>query len=372
MVSDRPLVLVTGSSGLIGAHLLRELARDFRVVGLDVHEPSRPTASDWIHCDLTDDDSVRDSLAQVAGQYGRKLASVVHLAAYFDFSGKPSPLYEELTVEGTRRLMRFLRNFETEQFIFSSTLLVMKPADEDEMLTAQSPTQAEWDYPRSKLWAERVILEERGEVPAVILRIAGVYDDNCHSLPIAQQISRIHRQQLESYFFPGNSQHGQAFVHLDDLTACIRATIERRRQLDAHEVFLIGEEDVMSYAELQEEIGRLVHGREWPTYRIPKSVAKAGAWIKEKLAGSDEEKPFIKPWMIDLADQHYPVSGQRARERLAWQPAHTLRGTLPAMIEGLKRDPQAWYEAHNIPYPDGSAESDAPREQQEHTRERRQ
>jgi nucleoside-diphosphate-sugar epimerase len=369
MVGQKPLILVTGSSGLIGTRLMQDLQRDFRVVGLDV-TPNQSGAEE-IPCDLTDDTSVREALAQVASQHGRTLASVVHLAAYVDFSGKPSPLYEELTVEGTRRLMRYLHNFETEQFIFSSTLLVMKPAEEDEWLTVQSPTQAEWDYPRSKLWAERVILEERGEVPAVVLRIAGVYDDDCHCLPIAQQISRIHQQQMESYFFPGNRDHGQAFVHLDDLVACIRAAIERRRQLDAHEVFLIGEEDVMSYAELQEEIGRQLHGREWPTYRIPKSVAKAGAWIKEKFAASEDEQPFIKPWMIDLADQHYPISGERARERLGWQPEHTLRGTLPAMIEALERDPQAWYEAHNIPYPGESTEPVAARQQQEQTSERR-
>jgi len=350
--APNPVLLVTGSSGLIGSRLVAALSRDYQVVGFDQQPPSADAPlAEFVSCDLTDDRSVAQACRRLKQQFGQRLASVVHLAAYYDFSGEPSPLYRDLTVEGTRRLLRQLRTFELEQFIFSSTLLVMKPAEEDELLTAQSPTQAEWDYPRSKLQAERVILEERGQIPAVILRIAGVYDEDCRSIPIAQQISRIHQRQLESHFFPGDQTHGQAFVHLDDLVECFRAAIERRRQLGEHEVLLIGEEDVMSYAELQSEVGMHLYGREWTTVRIPKAVAKAGAWAKNALAAGEEDRPFIKPWMIDLADQHYPVSGQAARQKLNWQPQHTLRRTLPEIIRRLKDDPHHWYEVNKLPKP---------------------
>jgi nucleoside-diphosphate-sugar epimerase len=63
------------------------------------------------------------------------------------------------------------------------------------------------------LEAERVIQEERGSIPAVILRIAGVYNEDCNSIPLAQHISRIYEKRLESYFFPGDADHGQPFVH---------------------------------------------------------------------------------------------------------------------------------------------------------------
>jgi nucleoside-diphosphate-sugar epimerase len=96
----------------------------------------------------------------------------------------------------------------------------------------------------------------------------------------------------------------------------------------------------------------MIHGREWPTLRIPKVAAKAGAWVQEKLAGNDEEKPFIKPWMIDLADQDYRVDVSRARERLGWAPQRTLRDTLENMVEFLDRDPQGWYRENKIPLPE--------------------
>lgn len=348
---QKPTVLVTGASGLIGSRLLAALAPRYGAVGLDVAVPDvRDRDIDWIQCDLTEDDSVASALAQVRAAHGGTLASVVHLAAYYDFSGEPSPLYQELTVEGTRRLLRHVREFAVEQFVFTSSLLVMKPAEPGEVLTETSPVQAEWDYPQSKLDTEALIARERGGIPALVLRLAGVYDDRCHSIPVAQQIRRIYEKEMESHFFPGNADLGQSFVHLDDAVDCMVRAVDRRAQLPPHEVLLVGERDVMSYGELQEAIGLALHGQAWPTLRIPKAVAKAGAWVQEKISG--KEDTFIKPWMVDLADAHYPVDPSRARDLLGWEPRHSLRQSLPRMLALLRDDPQLWYKDNKLPAPE--------------------
>jgi nucleoside-diphosphate-sugar epimerase len=356
--AEKPVVLVTGSAGLIGSKIVEAFAAHYRVIGMDVKRPKTEVAgSDFIECDLTKDESVLQSLGAVRAKYGDRLASVIHLAAHYDFSGKPSPLYRALTVEGTRRLLHELWKFDVEQFVFSSTLLVMKPVEEDEVITERSATESEeetWDYPRSKIEAERVIRREGGKIPTVILRIAGTYDEDCHSIPIAQQIARIYERRLESYFFPGDADHGQPFVHLSDLVNCFQRVVELRRELGSAEIFLIAEPDVMSYAELQDNLGNLIHGKEWPTIRIPKAAAKVGAWVREKV--SEEEETFIKPWMIDLADAHYPVEIDLAQKRLGWEPAHRLRFTLGKMISRLKRDPRKWYENNNLNWPEEGKE----------------
>jgi nucleoside-diphosphate-sugar epimerase len=348
---EKPLVIVTGSSGLIGTRLLQQLVGQYDLVGLDVKPPPFPIAgTTWIPCDLKNEENVAQVFDEIRERHGQQVASVLHLAAYYDFSGEPSPLYHELTVEGSRRVLRQLRSFDVEQFIFSSTLLVMQPIKDGEPITEDSPIEAEWAYPQSKLEAEAAIRQAHADIPVVILRIAGVYDEDCHSLPLSQHISRIYEKRLEGYFFPGDSRHGQPLVHLDDLAACFARCIERRRELGPYEVFLVAEEDVMSYAELQDRLGELIHGRAWPTVRIPKTLAKIGAWLKDLTATGDQQ-PFIKPWMIDLADQHYPVSVDRSRQRLGWEPEHSLRDTLPEIIARLERDPRGWYRNQNLPLP---------------------
>jgi hypothetical protein len=56
--------------------------------------------------------------------------------------------------------------------------------------------------------------------------------------------------------------------------------------------------------------------------------------------------------MIDLADQNYPVSLERARTQLGWEPKHTLRETLPEMVRRLHHDPKRWYETNGLSIPD--------------------
>ncbi len=79
---------------------------------------------------------------------------------------------------------------------------------------------------------------------------------------------------------------------------------------------------------------------------MPKPIAKAGAWVEDKLPLP--EKPFIKPWMIDRADDNFELDGAKARRLLGWSPQHTLRETLPMMLEGLKVDPEKWYKINKL------------------------
>lgn len=345
--AQRPLVVVTGSSGLLGSRICRELLSNHRVVGLDRAPPREGAGEAWIECDLTEDESVARALVRLREEHGRAIASVLHLAAYYDFSGEPSPLYRSLTVEGTRRLLRGLRALEVEQLVFSSSTLAMAPVEPGERLDERSPTAADWDYPRSKLEAERVLREERGSLPVVVLRIAGVYDLRCHSIPLAQQIKRIFERDLESHFFPGDAERGQAYVHLDDLVRCFRAVVEQRASLGPEELFVIGEPDVVSYREAQDILGLALHGEEWTTLRIPAPLAKAGAWVRGKLGGSE----FIQPWMIDLADAHRPLDVSRAERVLGWRPRARLRAELERMAQVLLADPAAWYAENGLEPP---------------------
>ena len=346
----KDIVLVTGSSGLIGSAAIRRVAAGYCMVGFDrasgSHRP--PSMAECVCIDLTQEDSLALGLERVRYGYGDRIASVIHLAAYYDFSGEPSPLYEQITVRGTERLLKALRAFEVRQFIFSSTVLVHAPCQPGERINEDWPLAPKWDYPKSKVRTEDVIRAERGDIPTAILRIAGVYTDRCHSIPLAHQIQRIYERTLTSRVFPGDITHGQPFVHLDDLVEALWLTVERRQQLPSELVLLIGEEETLSYDDIQRTVSRLVHGEEWQTTEIPKAVAKTGAWIQDHFPG---EEPFIKPWMIDLADDHYALDVSRARTLLGWRPQKALRDTLPRMVEALKSDPLGFYRGNNLDAP---------------------
>ncbi len=112
---------------------------------------------------------------------------------------------------------------------------------------------------------------------------------------------------------------------------------------------LLGEPETLSYGELQRALGRLIHGEEWETYQIPEPLAEAGAWLQDALPLGEE--PFIQPWMIERADDHYALDITRARTMLGWEPKHSLRDTLPKMVAALKADPLGWYRENNLEPP---------------------
>ena len=149
--------------------------------------------------------------------------------------------------------------------------------------------------------------------------------------------------------YPGDVSRGQAFVHLDDTLEAIRRAVEKRHELAPDTTLLIGEPETLSYDDLQRAFARLIHGEEWDTRQIPNAIAKTGAWVLDNMPLVEEQ--FIKPWMVDLANDHYALDISRARKTLGWESVHSLRGTLPNMVAALKRDPAGWYREHELPVP---------------------
>ena len=63
------------------------------------------------------------------------------------------------------------------------------------------------------------------------------------------------------------------------------------------------------------------------------------------------QESFIKPWMIDRANDHYALDITRARTLLGWEPKRSLRETLPKMVAALKADPLGWYRENDLEFP---------------------
>lgn len=348
MKPEGDIILITGANGRIGSAVMRELRKTYpNVVGFDVDaEENPPEGCTRIPVDITSDESVSEGLKVLLAHHGLRVASVIHLAAFYSFSGKPDPRYDTVTVNGTRRLLQGLRErFEVEQFLFSSTMLVHKPGEPGIFFNEDWPIGPTWAYPESKVRTEAMIRAERGNVPTVILRFAGVYDDRCNSPPLAHQIQRIYERQLESHLYAGSTSHGTSFVHMVDVVDAIARAVDRRSTLAAETVLLIGEPETLSYDELQHSFMRQIHNESYEEISVPGPIAKIGAWVENNVLGQD---PFIKPWMIDRANDHYALDVSRACEVLGWEPQHSLRTAIPLMVAALKADDLLFYKENGL------------------------
>jgi UDP-glucose 4-epimerase len=224
-------------------------------------------------------------------------------------------------------------------------MLVHEPCKPGARISEDDPLLAKWPYPESKLETERLISEGHPGVRSVFLRISGVYTDYGQQPTIVQQIKRIYEKDFQSYFFPGDSETGQSAIHLDDAVDAIVATVEHRNDIQAKTAILIGEPDPPSYEKLQDEIGQRIHGQDWATLYVPKPLAKVGASVTDTLSGGEA---FIKPFMVNMADDHYALDISRAKKLLDWEPKHRLIDRLPTIIDALKSNPDAWYRMNGL------------------------
>lgn len=359
-------MLITGATGNLGRTLAEAFAADYRVVGLD-RDADDGLAVEFVEVDITSSQSVRLALDVIGREYGHEIAAVIHLVAFFDFSGKPSPLYDQVNLEGTRNLLGALSDFQVERFVYASTMLVHAPKEPGQRIDETTPQDPQWAYPESKAKVESLIRDE-AQMPYAILRLAGVYDEESAVPTLSHQIARIYERELEAHLYSGPLNAGQAMLHRKDMVDAFKRVVERRKSLPIDAEILIGERFAVGYDDLQDRIGQLIHGEEeWTTIKVPASLAKVGAAIQNRAEPlvpdsiDQGEKPFIQPFMIDMADDHYALDISRAEDWLDWTPAHRLEDSLPAIIARLKADPIAWYERNGItppPWLEGAEKQD--------------
>lgn len=245
-------------------------------------------------------------------------------------------------------------------------MLVHAPGKPGEAINESQPIDPRWAYPKSKARAEAAIAEEHGRIPYVILRLAGVYDERTTVPTMAQQMARIYKRNLESILYSGSVLTGQSMLHREDMLDAIKRTVDRRASLESGTAILIGEPHAVGYDAIQDALGRALHGAEdWPTLRVTKRFASAGARAQAVLAAvipdaiDRGETPFVKPFMVKMADDHYALDIRRAADLLGWRPRHSLKDELAGMAEALKADPAGWYRTHKIPPPPFVAEAAA-------------
>ena len=87
-----------------------------------------------------------------------------------------------------------------------------------------------------------------------------------------------------------------------------------------------------SYGTLQASAGRLIHDEAWETRAIPKPLAWPALGSKAKCL----ERCLIRPWMVEISDDHYELDTSRARD-LLWLAAKEIAQGNPAENGGVAK-----------------------------------
>ncbi|QDG49444.1 NAD(P)-dependent oxidoreductase [Persicimonas caeni] len=353
---DADTVLILGAQGFIGTELRRRLAPNYRLLSVDL----RP--GDPIRSHMGDDDLCREKLFQadlgdtrqidelwdaIPDAEFSRLRGVIHLAAHYDFKNKPDRRYDRLHHALEHLLQRIDERVPAGvPLLYASSMASMAPTEPGMALTEHSPRLGAWAYPAFKIKAEDVIRDANLERATVELVLAGVYSNLCELVPLFKQIELVRSRSFEKYFYPGPTDRGLTYVHVEEVSRAFEMALEEFFGGRGIERFLIGQESPVTYREIHDRSAQAFYGKDLPLQRIPRALAYLGAKVLGAGARQVGKRRFIQPWMIEFAGEHFEFDLSHTRERLGWSPWRSLHDDLDRILQLAAFHPDVWLEVN--------------------------
>lgn len=327
-----PTALVTGATGFLGQHLVREL----RAAGLAVRGLSRSPAGDPVLAALGAE-PVRGALGDTASLRAAVAGvdAVFHAAADTRTWPPFDAAQTDTNVGGTVRLLAAAREAGVSAFLHTSSVSAYSHLV-DEVLHEDVPQRGgeSWiNYERTKYEGERRVRESG--LPWVVFQpshILGPGDRN--------NWSRLVRL-VDQGTLPGVPPGSGAFA---DVREVARAQVRAWREGVHGEAFLLGGAHA-TFLEFVAEAGRQL-GRPVPKRATPAFALKAWARVLDWHGRWRGVAPEITPAAAAFTCHHLRVDSGKAERRLGY------RGT---PLPGLMADTIAWLRADGLLSPQSPA-----------------
>ncbi|MEC7986125.1 MAG: NAD(P)-dependent oxidoreductase [Myxococcota bacterium] len=341
---SRPVVLILGGSGFIGRAIQRHLHKDYDIITADLQPNAFHEGSSSQH-HIIDQGNPEDvaRLLSLLEPNAERLVGAIHLTAYYDFRNQPDRRYTQLE-QTFPQLLRGLDGLLPAgvPILHSSSMAAMEPTEPGSPLTASSPRIGSWAYPKHNLAMERILESSALKRPVAELVLAGVYSDRAELVPLFQQIERLRRRRPEALFFPGNTDRGLTYVHIDDTADAFACALIRLRNQPRVHRLLIGEDSAVTYREIHERASQAFHGYQLPLIWVPRWLAATGAaglgWVGDRIG----VRRFLRAWMVPYAGEHFEFDIAPTTNSIGWQPQVRLSERLPAILDFAKNNPTDW------------------------------
>ncbi len=348
------VVIVTGAAGFLGSAITVDLCKDHRVVAIDRREPTgdlvnRAAGTDW-HClDIADADAVNSAFARTRERLGR-IDLVVHFAAFYHFGTDWHSEYQRTNLRGTANVLRAAVGNGAKRLIFASSVAAMLPPPSGETLTETTPSADYLPYAKSKSLGEHMIRAASDRLPALVLRIGGVFSDWSELPPLTSLIQRWAGRWPLSCLVPGRGTTGVPYLHRSDLVRMVRSCVARHLALAPCEVFLASPDGAVLHKELFAAIRRQGGAAPPRPIFIPPSMARIGLSVCRAFGRLVGRPPFERPWMVRFVDRPWVVNAVFTRRQLGWNCAEGMGilDRVEVLLEHFRQDRRTWKQRNRM------------------------
>ena len=317
-------ILITGATGFLGRHLLRQLRLAQPEAQLRVLARS---TTPW------DDDPAIESVSGDVSEAGSLDAAcagvdyVYHLAGIVSRDPRHAEAVYEVNVTGTRNVCQAAVRQGVKKLLLvssSGTVAVSrKPQAQDEDSGFKFEIVGEWPYYLSKIYAEKVAFDfhQRDRLPVVVVNPCLLIGPGGGAASSNSDIALFLAGQIKA--LPGG---GLSFVDVRDAAAGMIAAMGRGRP---GERYLLGGPN-WTFRELIHTLAH-ISGCRAPRLRLPLGLARASAAIMRGLLPLFGHEFLLDDVSIKMSELFWYCDTAKAKRELGWaarDPLETLRDTV--------------------------------------------
>ncbi|MDJ0679651.1 MAG: NAD-dependent epimerase/dehydratase family protein [Xenococcaceae cyanobacterium MO_167.B52] len=287
-------VFVTGSTGFVGANLVRLLLQQGYKVRVLVRPSSRLSNIESLNLEVVIGDLNDPNLSQSM----RGCQALFHVAAHYSLWQCDKKLLHRNNVLGTRNILACAFEAGIERTVYTSSVAAIGvgkngiPVNE----THQSPVEKlVGNYKKSKYYAEQEAIKaiKLGQNIVIVNPSTPVGGWDIKPTPTGEIILRFLKRQMPFYVNTGLN-----LIDVKDVAWGHLLALEKGRTGDR---YILGNQN-LSLKEILDKLSAIT-GLAAPHYTIPYFIPYAVAWIEEKILAPLGRKPTIAIDGVKMARQ---------------------------------------------------------------------
>lgn len=299
-------ILVTGSSGMIG----KEIVRQLKERKIEVIEFSRENGMDILNAEQLEKNM-------------RGCSAVIHCAAIIDDSKQKQEIWKT-NVEGTKNVLDAAAKERIGRMVFLSSVGVY--GNSSGAKNEETPLNAETNYEKSKAEGEKLVIESQELVPFTIIRSALVIGPNEYW----KQIFKIVQKNVPLI---GKSENHWQTIYYKDLANAIIFLLF----LDAaeNETFLVASDEKPTLKELVEMM-RSQLGIKGKIKTVPEWLGRILVALNGILLAAQGKPNILSGRHIDrlLHERNYDLTKVHA---YGWKAKYSVQAALKETYSELQK-----------------------------------
>ncbi len=326
---DRMRYFVTGATGFIGGHVVRQLlAAGHEVVAL-VRTPAKAVALrelgvELAEGDITEPATLRDPMRGADG--------VFHIAAWYKVGARNRDVAHAINVDGTRNVLEAARDLGIAKTVYTSTLAVYGDTGGravDEGYRMDGPWLSEYDRTKWLAHYEVALPLAAAGLPLVVVQPGLVHGPQDHS-----NLALVLRDYLRGRL-PVVPHQGGCWSYVEDIARGHLLAMERGVPGESYNLAgpCLYWKDALAVAEE-------ITGVAAPRFVLPPWIARLASWLMKPVNVLLPLPPTYHPETLRIAaGATYFADDGKARRELGWEPrplSEGLRLTLEAERAALE------------------------------------